>query len=214
MKILHKLSISVASIVGILAVAIEPSKAALLDFSFVTEQGAVGEFTLNTDAEPANEPAIFRFGFTGVAYLDAVTDFSLTAPYLTLDGVTTDFNVVPDLADFLGIPGSGAASGISYDPGCIIETGLTCTLGLSISYLGDLTTLPALSDDPTTYASGTAVSIFENSEPISRDFITEFQVTSRTPVPEPTNSIISLLACTIGSATLLRKHKNKRQIKL
>lgn len=195
-----------AAVIAVGTVAVDSSQAALLDFNFTTESGATGSFTLDTDIPAAPEPALFRFGFTGNAYLNAVSNFSLSAPYLNLDNVTTDYNLVPDLGDFLGIPGSGAASGVSYDPGCIIEEGLTCTLGLSISYTGDPSELPALSDDPASYSAGLAVSIFENSEPVSRDFITSFQVVPRQPIPE-SDTGLSVLAFGIGSISLLLKRK-------
>lgn len=193
-----------AAVIAVETVTADSSQAALLGFNFTTENGATGSFTLDTDTLPSPDPAIFRFGFTGFAYLNAVSDFSLSAPYLNLSSVTTDFNVVPLLSEFLGLPGTGLASGVSYEPGCITAPGLTCKLGLSVSYSGDPSELPVLSDDPNSYSTGLAVSIFENSRPLLRDSITNFQV-----VPEPDNSL-SVLVFGIGSVSLLLKRKISR----
>lgn len=195
-----------AAVIAVGTVAADSSQAALLGFNFTTESGATGSFTLDTATPPSPDPAIFRFGFTGFAYSDAVSNFSISAPYLNLSNVTTDFNVVPFLSEFIGLPGTGLASGVSYGPGCITEPGLTCTLGLSISYSGDPLELPVLSDDPNSYSIGNAVSIFEDSRPLLRDSITSFQVE---PVPEP-DSILSVLIFGIGSVSLLLKRKISR----
>ena len=195
-----------AAVIAVVTLATDSSQAALLDFDFDTESGATGSFTLDTDATPSPEPANFGVGFTGNAYLNAVSNYSISAPYLNLNNVTTDFNVVPLLSDFLGLPGTGLASGVSYDPGCITESGLTCVLGLSVSYTGDSSQLPRLSNDPNSYSTGLAVSIFENSEPVLRDSITNFKVRSRQSIPE-SNSSLSILIFAIGSVHLLLKHK-------
>lgn len=198
-----------AAVIAVGTVAADSSQAALLGFKFTTESGATGSFTLDTDTPPSPDPALFRFGFTGFAYPNAVSDFSISAPYLNLSNVTTDYNVVPLLADFLGLPGSGLASGVSYDPGCITEPGLTCVLGLSVSYTGDPSELPVLSDDPISYSTGLAVSIFENSGPVLRDSITTFQVVPRQSIPE-SGTNLSVLTFGIGSISLLLKRKISR----
>jgi len=197
-----------AAVIAVGTVAADSAQAALLDFNFTTENGATGSFTLDTDTPPSPDPALFRFGFEGFAYPNAVSDFSISAPYLNLSSVTTDYNVVPLLSDFLGLPGTGLASGVSYGPGCITAPGLTCRLGLSVSYSGDSSELPVLSDDPTSYSRGLAVSIFENSQPLLRESITNFQVVAR-PIPESDTSL-SLLTFGIGSVSLLLKRKISR----
>lgn len=206
---MKSLLIAVAAVIAVETVVADSSKAAVLDFNFTTESGAIGSFTLDTDATPSPDPALFRFGFEGNAYLNAVSNFSISAPYLSLSNVTTDYNVVPLLGDFLGLPDSGLASGVSYGPGCITEPGLTCLLGLSVSYTGDSSKLPVLSDDPASYSTGLAVSIFEDSRPLLRDSITTFQVVPSQPVPESDTSL-GLLAFAIGSVSLVLKRKISR----
>ena len=198
-----------AAVIAVGTVAADSSQAALLDFNFTTESGATGSFTLDTDTPPSPDPALVRFGFTGFAYPNAVSDFSISAPYFNLSSVTTDFNVVPLLSNFLGLPGTGLTSGVSYEPGCITAPGFTCTLGLSVSYSGDPSELPVLSDDPISYSTGLAVSIFENRELLVRDSITNFKIVPRQSIPESDTSL-SVLTFGIGSVILLLKRKISR----
>lgn len=198
-----------AAVIAVGTVAADSSQAALLDFNFTTESGATGSFTLDTDTPPSPDPALVRFGSTGFAYPNAVSDFSISAPYLNLSSVTTDFYVVPLLSNFFGSSGTGITSGVSYDPGCITAPGFTCTFGLSVSYSGDPSELPVLSDDPISYSTGLAVGIFENRELLVRDSITNFKIVPRQSIPE-SNTTLSVLTFGIGSVSLLLKRKISR----
>ena len=66
-----------------------PATAALVEFNFTTENGGTGTFTLNTDTAPNPETVIFRPGLTGITFPNAVSDFSFSAPYITLSSDTT-----------------------------------------------------------------------------------------------------------------------------
>ena len=59
-----------------------PAQAALLDFSFTTESGATGTYTLNTDTAPASDQTLFGPAFTGILYKGAVSNFSFSSPLI------------------------------------------------------------------------------------------------------------------------------------
>ena len=205
------------AVAGMAFIAVEtvaiPAKAALLDFSFTTETGATGTFTLNTDSTPTSEPALLAPDIpqaTGISYPNAVSNFSITASYVNLSNVTTDFNVAPSLtSDFIGLPANlGVLSGVSYPPGCITAPGFTCLFDLAVFYSGNLWELPVLSDNPLSYSRGAGIRFYNPAtrERLLTDNITNFQVVQRQPIPEP-NSSLSLLAFGIGGVGLVLKRK-------
>lgn len=186
-----------------------PATAASLDFSFTTQSGGTGSFTLDTDTAPATEPGLFSFGFTGISYPNAVSDFSFSAPYINLSSVTTDWNVVPSLtSDFIGEPSNpGVISGVTYPPGCITAPGFSCSFNVTGFYSGNLSERTVLSDDPNSYFRGLVVEQFNPTtrEQLISDDITNFQF-----VPEP-DSALGILAFGIGGAVLLLKRKMNRK---
>lgn len=215
---IKKLSMAVAgsAFIALLTGATAPVQAALLDFSFTTESGATGSFTLDTDTPPSNEPALLAPDApeaTGISYPNAVSNFSLSAPYINLSNVTTDFNIAPSLSsDFIGLPANlGVLSGVSYPPGCITAPGFTCLFDAALFYSGNLSELPILSDNPLSYSRGAGIRFYNptNRELLITDNITNFQVISRQPVPE-SDSSLSLLAFGIASVGFLLKRNSDR----
>ena len=211
----QKLSIAVAAaaFIAVGTVAITPVQAALIDFNFTTAGGATGKFTLNTDTHPSPSPAIFAPEITGISYPNAVSGFFLSAPYINLSSITTDFNVAPSItSDLIGFPANlGVISDVSYPPGCITAPGLSCLFDVAVFYSGNQTELPVLSDNPLSYSRGVVIDFFEptTKELLIRDNITNFQVISK-QVPE-SNSGLSILASVIGGVGLLEKRKMNRK---
>ncbi|MBD2730642.1 hypothetical protein H6G96_31075 [Nostoc sp. FACHB-892] len=206
---MQKLSIAITKVafIALGIISVQPVQAALIDFNFSTRNGATGTFTLNTDTPPSPEPAIFRPNVTGVAYLGAVSNFSISAPYVNLSNVTTDFDVVPSVtSDLIGFPKNlGVLSGVSYPPGCITSSSLTCLFDIALFYSGNQTELPILSDNPLSYSRGVGIDFFNptTNELLIRDNIANFKVVSK-QVPE-SNSGLSILASAIGIVGLLIK---------
>ncbi len=206
-----KLSIAVTAtaFIAVQTVVVNPVQAALIDFSFTTSRGATGTFTLNTDTPPSANPALLRMGITGIAYPNAVSNFSFSAPYTNLSNVTTDFNVVPFLSsEFIGLPANiGVISALSYPPGCITAPGLSCLFDISVLYSGNMKELPALSDSPLSYSRGVGVDFLDpTTQERLRDDITNLQVVTNKAVPEP-NSSLGILAFGIAGVGLLLKRK-------
>ncbi len=206
---MQKLAVAVAGVAFITVgtLAVEPVQAALLDFNFSTTSGATGAFTLNTNTNPSPEPAIFRPGVTGLAYPGAISNFSISAPYVNLSNITTDFDIVPSVTSYsIGFPVNlGVLSGVSYPPGCITNSSLTCLFDVALFYSGNQTELPTLSDNPLSYSRSVGVDFFDptTNKLLIRDEITNFKVVSR-QVPEP-NSSLSILISAIGIVGLLVK---------
>ena len=142
-----------------------PATAASLDFSFTTESGGTGSFTLDTDTAPATEPGLFDPEATvlGISYPNAVSDFSFSAPYINLSSVTTDWNIVPSItSDFIGFPSNlGVLSGVSYPSGCITAPGFSCLFNVAVFYSGNRTNLTVLSDEPNSYSRAVGVDFFD-----------------------------------------------------
>lgn len=186
-----------------------PATAASLNFSFSTESGGTGSFTLDTDTAPATAPGLFRPEVTGVSYPNAISDFSFSAPYINVSSVTTDWNIVPSItSDFIGFPSNlGVISGVSYPPGCITAPGFSCLFNVAVFYSGNRTNLTVLSDEPNSYSRAVGVDFFDptTQELLIRDEITNLQV-----VPEP-NSALGILAFGIGGVLLLLKRKMSRK---
>ncbi len=206
---MQKLSIAIAGVafIALGTLTVEPVQAALLDFNFSTTSGATGAFTLNTNTNPSSEPAIFRPGVTGLTYPGAISNFTISAPYVNLSNITTDFDIAPSFtSDSIGLPiNLGVLSGVSYPPGCITNSSLTCLLNVALLYSGNQTELPTLSDNPLSYSRSVGVDFFDptTNKLLIRDEITNFKVVSR-QVPEP-NSSLSILISAIGIAGLLVK---------
>lgn len=211
---MQKLSIAVAPLAFMVlgTVSVEPVQAAELDFNFTTTSGATGTFTLNTNTPPSPQRAIFRPDVTGIAYKSAVSNFSISAPYVNLSNITTDFDVVPSVtSDLIGFPTNlGVLSGVSYPPGCITSGGFTCLFDIALFYSGNQTELPTLSDNPLDYSRSAGIDFFNpaTNELLIRDDITNLKVVSR-QVPE-SNSGLSILASAIGGLSLLIKRKMAR----
>ncbi|OKH60488.1 hypothetical protein [Scytonema sp. HK-05] len=207
------MAVAGAAFIALLTEGTAPVQAALLDFSFTTESGATGSFTLETDTPPSGEPGIFGPGITGISYPNAVSNFSVSAPYINLSNVTTDFNVVPSItSDFIGFPANlGVLSGVSYPPGCITAPGFTCLFDVAVLYSGNLSELPVLSDNPLSYSRGAGIRFYNptTQERLLTDDITNFQVVRKQPVPE-SGSSLSLLAFGIASVGLLLKRNSDR----
>lgn len=211
---IKKLSMAVAGVLSIAlgTVTVAPAQAALLDFSFTTVTGTTGSFTLDTDTNVSPVPANFGVDpitgipITGLSYPNAVSNLSI--PRLNLSNETADFEVAPSLpTSVLGIPNiPGVLSGVVYPAGCSRGTNFGCSFTLALGYTGDLSILPELSDDPSSYPAGISLDLFNpaTAELINRDFITNVQVTRRQAVPE-SNSGWSMLAFGIGGLSLLQK---------
>ena len=209
-----------AAFTALLTGATAPVKAAPLDFNFTTVSGATGTFTLETDTAPSADPAFFAPDAPeaiGIAYPNAVSNFSVSAPYLNLSNVTTDFAVAPFItSDFLGFPANlGVLSGVSYPQGCITTPGFTCLFDVAVLYSGNLSQLPQLSDNPLSYPTGVAIDFYNpiTQELLIRDFITNLQVVRKQPVPE-SDSNLGILAFSLGGVGLLLKRKmnTKKQL--
>ncbi len=186
-----------------------PAQAALLDFSFATESGGTGSFTLDTDTPPASDPAI-TFNASGaieegVAYLNAISDFSFSAPDTDIYSPTADFSVFPSIP--FNLPGSkGVESAVDLPSGCVVTTDSFCSLDIPVVYSGNVSELPKLSTDPRSYpAAFDAARFTETGEFLGSDRITSYQA-----VPEP-NSVLGTLALGIGGAGLLLKRKLNRK---
>ncbi|MBD2773554.1 hypothetical protein [Iningainema tapete] len=207
-------AVAFSTFIAVGTAALAPAQAALLDFSFTTTNGGTGTFTLNTGTSPSAEPAIFAQGVTGISYPNAISNFSISAPYVNLSSVTTDFSVVPSITSaFIGFPANlGVLSSISYPPGCITSPGFTCLFDIAIFYTGNLSELPLLSDNPNSYSTSVAVDFFDptTQELLVRDFITNFQVVRKQPVPEP-NVGWSILTFGIGGLGLLLRHSPRQK---
>ena len=162
---------------------------------------------MNTNTAISPEPAIFRPDVTGIAYLGAVSNFSISAPYVNLSNITTDFDIVPSVtSDLIGLTANlGVLSGVSYPPGCITNSSFTCLFDVALFYSGNQTELPTLSDNPLSYSKSAGIDFFDptTNELLIRDDITNLKVVSR-QVPE-SNSSLSILVSAIGAFGLLMK---------
>ncbi|MCC5661232.1 hypothetical protein LC608_30580 [Nostoc sp. XA010] len=189
------------------SLSMAPATAALLTFSFSTESGGIGSFTLDTKTVRASEPAVFGAGFTGILYPKAVSNLSLSASYTSLRRVTADWVVAPSFtSDLLGLPESiGVLSGAVYPSGCSNGTSVGCSVTVGVIYSGNAS---EPSPNPDSYPIVLAVELFEptTQQLLIRESITKFQV-----VPE-SNSNLSILAFGIGGISLLLKHKLKEKL--
>lgn len=184
-----------------------PANAALLTFSFTTESGGTGSFTLDTETVPASEEAVFGDGFTGILYPNAVSNLSLSASYASLTKVTADWVVAPSFtSDLLGLPENlGVLSGAVYPAGCSSGTTAGCSVTVGVIYSGNIEELSA---NPDSYPIILAVELFEptTQQLLIRESVIKYQL-----VPE-SNSGLSTLAFGIGSLSLLLKRKAKEKL--
>lgn len=217
-KLLFMTVVGVTFVVG--TGAIIPAQAALLDLNFTTESGTTGTFILDTDATSSPNPANFGVNpvtglpITGLSYPNAISNLFLSSAsqQLNLSGESADFEVAPTLtASLIGIPNAeGVISGGVFPSGCSIGNRFRCLFTLSVSYTGNLSQLPQLSDDPTSYSRGLSIDFFEptTAQLVNRDLVTNLQVSQ--PVPEP-ESGLSILAFGALSAHLLLKRNLERK---
>ncbi|BAZ15441.1 hypothetical protein NIES4071_73130 [Calothrix sp. NIES-4071] len=209
---MHKQKISLAAAVGAfiaVGTVTVPAQAALLDFSFTTQSGATGSFTLDTDTPPSPQPSVGGgLGFPGILYPNAVSNFSLSSSLISLSNVSTDYEVIPSLtSNVIGLPPAlGVLSGAVYPPGCSVGTSFRCLVSVGVLYAGNLSELPTLSDDPNFYPRVLNIdfSNLPTGQVIVRDFVTNSQVVRRQTVPE-SNSGLATLAFGIGSVALRMK---------
>lgn len=199
-----------------------PATAALLNFSFTTENGSTGSFILDTDAAPDPNPAI---GITadgtaigiGFAYPNAVSNFSLATTGTVLSEVTADFGVFT--IEPLDPPNTGILSAVEFPSGCLTATDFLCSIDVDLGYTGDVEELPVLSDDPLSYSNGIVLRIADfTTGLVNEEEITEFQVNevedpNFQAVPEPNFDLITL-AVGIGAGLLAsRKVIKNRTLK-
>lgn len=205
--------------------AIAPAQAASLDFSFTTVNGATGTFTLDTDATPSPDPANFgvnpitRLPITGLSYPNAVSNLFLSsAPQqLNLSGESADFEIAPTLdSDLIGVlDGEGVISGGVFPAGCSREIRFRCLFTLSVGYTGNLSQLPQLSDDPTSYPSGLSIDFFEptTAQLVNRDRITNLQTRQRVPEPQSGLSILAF-SILLNAHFLLKRNLEHKGVQL
>lgn len=215
----QKLSIAAAGAVFIFVstVAMAPAQAVLLQFSFTTESGGRGTFTLDTDTAPDSNPAIVRDDdesviVTGISYPNAISNFSFSAPYTEFRNLSAAYGVFPSLI-IDSTSSDTSLSGVYYPSSCLSATGSYCSKILEpIVYSGNALELPELSANPLSYnyvslseATEIGVLRFDAStgDLLSADPITNFQA-----VPE-SDSVVAILALGIGGAGLLLKRHRK-----
>ncbi|MBE9214323.1 hypothetical protein IQ247_16885 [Plectonema cf. radiosum LEGE 06105] len=222
---IKQLMIAVGGVVslGLGTVRIAPAQAALLDFSFESENGVRGSFTLDTDAQASDVPADFGFG-SGTLYSNAVSDYNLSDSQrgLNFSSETADYQILtnptPPAADSSVTPPDGGPqfppgtilSGVVYPSGCS-QGVFTCSITVPIFYKGDVTELPKLSDNLNSY-SIERVEFFDinpqtQSLEVTRDIFTSSNIIFRTASVPEANSSLSLFALGIVSAGLLFKNK-------
>ena len=207
---MHKLSaFSVGTLLAVLGiVTAAPAEAARLKFTFTTEQGGVGSFILDTETEAVPEselPDFFTIREGNQAYLNAVSDFSFSSPYLNFENLDADYGVFPavDFGPLLGAPDTPGVYTAVYTPaGCLFEPFVFCPTEFPIAYTGNLSELPDLADDPSAYAEGFDIASVDPIGNISSDPLTSFSVES---VPEPASIAGVLLLGVISLSGSLRK---------
>lgn len=209
MSIVNKLSIATvgAAFIALGVGTTAPATAASLDFSFTTASGGTGSFTLDTDTAPGSEPAFFFVQGQplqeGFGYAGAVSDFSFSSQATSLSNLTGDINVYPTVntSEFSADDGVLSLlfgpSGRSADENPLVE--------IALVYLGNVSELPVLSDEPSSYSSLFGIQVYGNDTVIVDELITEYQV-----VPEP-GSVLGTLALGIGGAGLLLKRQMNRK---
>lgn len=212
---MHKLSAfsfgTLFAVLGVVTAA--PAEAARLQFNFTTEQGGVGSFILDTETEAVPEselPDFFTIREGNQAYLNAVSNFSFSSPYLNFENLDADYGVFPtvDFGPLLGVPDTPGVYTAVYAPaGCLFEPLEFCPTEFPIAYTGDVSELPNLADDPSTFAEGFDIaSVDPLTGVISSDPLTSFSVEA---VPEPASVVGVLLLGGVSFCGSLRKRLSR-----
>jgi hypothetical protein len=219
-----KLSVKVlgTSFIALTTFSATPATAALLNFSFTTENGSTGSFIVDTDTASDPNPAI---GITadgteieiGLAYPNAVSDFSLATTGTVLSEVTADFGVFT--TEPLDSPDAGILSAVEFPSGCLTATDFLCSIDVDLGYTGDVSELPVLSDDPLSYSNGIVLRIADfTTGLVNEELITEFQVNevedpNFQAVPEPNFGLITLAVGTGAGLLASRKMNRNKAVK-
>ena len=193
-----------------------PAQAARLQVSFTTEGGGAGSFILDTDTATVPEselPTFFTIREGNRAYLNAVSNFSFSSPYLNFDNLDADYGVFPavEVGSLLGDPERAGTYTAVYAPaGCLLAPTSFCPTEFPIAYTGNRSELPDLSDDPDAYSGGFDIARVTPTGVISSDPLTSFSVQL---VPE-SDSVFGTLVFGIGSlgGLLLKRKINQSKL--
>lgn len=187
------------------AIATAPAAAALLEIDFETESGGTGSFIFNTDVAPDSEPArlIFEDGSIeeGLNYTSAISEFTFSSSEITFSNLAGDYSVFPSLP--FAEDSAGVLSLLGGPPGCGSATDFFCSVDFGLEYLGSISELPVLSNEPSAYPRADIIAFIDSQtgDLISLDPVTSLEVET---VPEST-SILSLLVISLGGASWLRR---------
>ena len=208
------LSIAIAATtLSFFAIGINSAQAALLQFSFTTEnffntqETGSGSFLLDTETTVSSEIIAQLFDLTGqvfaegLLYPDAVSNFFFSSPGAgTFNYATLDFVVFPTVSF---VPGSVAgAIGLRQcnDPEA------DCPTQLTLDYTGSLAELPTLSANPESYslfdvsgykAGGAEVTFIEN-------------VTSQSSTAVPAPAVFPGVLAAGALGAVYRKRQSKK----
>lgn len=210
---MQRLSMAVAGATFIaLGIGTAPANAALIGFNFDTESGGTGSFILDTGTPPASEPSVVFFDDgsveEGILYLNAISDFSFSAPDTSFSNLTGDYSVFPSIPYTTRRPDTGVLS-IVGPSGCATATADFCSVNIDVEYSGSVSELPLLSNDPLSYPRAFEVLFVDppTGDFISSDRIINFQAQA---VPE-SDSALGILTVGIGGAGWLLKRKMNRK---
>ncbi|MEB3282154.1 MAG: hypothetical protein VKK42_24880 [Lyngbya sp.] len=185
-----------------------------IDFSFTTQSGVTGSFTLDPNTPAASEPSfgVGQPGLEGILYPGAVSNFSLSGLTSPSDSITTDYELIPGFtSDFLpSLPDgtTGILSGAVFPTGCSATVNVFCSATVGVLYTGELAEPPKLSSDPASYPIVLIVETFSpETGMLQRDLVTSFEVTPRT-VSEPTTNATLIGLGIIGADILRRRFSN------
>mgnify|MGYP000013173981 CR=1 FL=1 len=140
-----------ATTLSFFAIGINSAQAALLQFSFTTDQDGIGSFLLDTET-PVSSKTIPLFDETGENligegrnYPDAVSNFFFSSPGAgTLNYANVGFTLFPpNLVNdyFFGTIGPSQCDDPEAD----------CPVNVALEYTGDSAELPTLSTNPKSY---------------------------------------------------------------
>lgn len=200
-----------ASFIALGAFSTSSATAALLDFSFTTERGSTGSFILNTDTTPNLNPAL---GFNsdgsvieiGFSYPDAVSNFSIITTDIDLSGVIADFGVFTAIP--LDPPDSGVLSAVEFPSGCLTTTNFFCSIDVDLDYLGNISELPVLSDDPLSYSTNAVLRIADlTTGLVKEEAIIDLQVSDvqAKATPEPNSGFVTVAFGIAGIGVLVKR---------
>lgn len=194
-----------ATTLSFFAIGINSAQAALLQFSFTTDQDGVGSFLLDTET-PVSSETIPLFDETGENligegrnYPDAVSNFFFSSPGAgTFNYASVNFSLFPPNSvnkNSLGLIGPSQCSDPEAD----------CPVNLALDYNGDLAELPTLSANPKSYD---LFAIFGYQAGVA-DFTFDEKVTkqSATAVPAPAVFPGVLAAGALGAISRKRQGK-------